>query len=95
MKCPDCEKEMKRGIVRVGSGPDDFVAGDLLLKGVVNETLFSHQLYFEHGGNKTVFIMPNEKRVAFGCPSCLGVFITNENQCVIDPVTGVVTEYDD
>lgn len=90
MKCPNCENEMTQGTVQVQCGSDGFAAGE-----IVNEMTFSHELYFEKNDNRNVLMLTNEKRVAFRCSDCLGFFVTSENPCSIDPVTGVVTEYED
>lgn len=90
MKCPNCENEMTQGAVQVGSGSDDVVVDD-----IVNEMIFCHDLYFENDNNRNILMLTNEKRIAFHCSNCLGFFVTSENQCSIDPITGVVTEYDD
>lgn len=86
MKCPNCENEMVQGVVEVRSTPADFLAVGFS----------SQHLFFDLDDKYFSVLNSGEKGLGYHCSECSCVIIQKmESRTKVDPVTGIVTEYDD
>ncbi len=86
MNCPECNAEMVTGVAQV--------RGTIL--GFLVFGLSSQDLYFDRDNRSSMVLYSREKRNAFQCPQCQGVYIphlSTRPRFETDPDTGVVTEY--
>ncbi|MDH4202721.1 MAG: hypothetical protein OEV87_07485 [Phycisphaerae bacterium] len=86
MRCPNCENEMIQGNVQVRSTAADFLAVGFS----------SQHLFFDFGDKYYTVLHSGQKGLGHYCPGCSYTIIQKiEPLTNVDPVTGVVTEYDD
>jgi predicted RNA-binding Zn-ribbon protein involved in translation (DUF1610 family) len=86
MNCPECNAEMVKGVAQV--------RGTII--GFLVFGFSSQDLYFDRDNSSSMVLYSRQKKNAFQCPKCQGVYIprlSTQPRFETDPDTGVVTEY--
>ena len=87
MQCPQCQTEMTEGVAQV--------RGDWVTFALVGYSL--QDLWFDDPEGRTLILGSREKRHAYYCKSCGGLFVPKlevHPRRTVDPNTGVVTEHE-